>query len=207
MPEVLKSDQPVPDVWAVRPADAMDVMGLAPLVIEAGGGVHDFLMRDLVPGLAVTEMLMAGMAQASGTFSYRHSLVVEQGGKIAGLAHAHPAEWLREQDVTGLPVDRLAYLAPFRTMHVWDSYYVAALAVSRPWRRQGIATVLIDAVAEKAARGGFKTISLHVWADDPAARSFYQSAGFVVTEQADIDWHPDLPHSGGCLLMTRQISS
>jgi ribosomal-protein-alanine N-acetyltransferase len=57
---------------------------------------------------------------------------------------------------------------------------VVAVAVEPGHRRRGAARRLLDAVMEQARAAGAKTLFLEVGADNPGARTLYDSLGFVV---------------------------
>ncbi|HVI02546.1 MAG TPA: GNAT family N-acetyltransferase [Enhygromyxa sp.] len=52
------------------------------------------------------------------------------------------------------------------------------LAVGPRWRRQGIATALIDAVATWARQRGARELQLDVWEANVGALRFYENVGF-----------------------------
>ncbi|WP_207459484.1 GNAT family N-acetyltransferase [Azospirillum sp. SYSU D00513] len=187
----------------IRPASPDDAPEVAPLIDMAGGGVYRFLLDGLVPGMEPAEMLMPGLAGSSGSFSHRQIGVAEAGGRVVGVAHAYPVDWMRMEDHSGLPPDRMAHLEPFHGTQDWGSYFLSALAVEPDYRRRGIAGRLMQWVYGRARDGGYDRLTLHVWADNEAARSFYASEGFEETARAPIAWHERLPHLGGSILLSR----
>ncbi|MBP2298003.1 GNAT family N-acetyltransferase [Azospirillum picis] len=189
----------------LRPADADDAPELARLIDIAGGGVYGFLLDGLMPGMTAAEMLTPGLAGRSGSLSHRQSGVAELDGRIVGIAHGYPADWIRTEDYSGLPPDRVAHMAEFTGSHDWGSYFLAALAVDSDQRRRGIAKRLLGWFYERARGGGFDRVTLHVWADNGVARSLYAAEGFEEIGRADIPWHPRLPHHGGSLLLRRFV--
>ncbi|MCW2237345.1 GNAT family N-acetyltransferase [Azospirillum canadense] len=189
----------------IRPAMADDAPEMARLIDMAGGGVYEFLLDGLVPGLTAAEMLVPGLAGSSGSFSHRHSGVAEADGRIVGVAHAYPVDWMRAQDYTGLPPDRLAHMADFSRTQDWGSYFLSALAVDPDWRRRGIARSLLAWVYKRARTGGFDRVTLHVWADNTEAQRLYAAEGFEEVARADVPWHERLPHRGGSLLLRRRV--
>jgi len=56
--------------------------------------------------------------------------------------------------------------------------YVANLAVHPQWRRQGLATQLLEASEQQAKHWGFQQIYLHVLEDNHAARELYTRVGY-----------------------------
>lgn len=189
----------------IRPADADDAPELARLIDLAGGGVYEFLLAGLVPGFSAREMLAPGLAGTAGSFSHRHSVVAVLDHHVVGVAHAYPVDWMKTEDYSGLPPERMAHLADFQAKQDWGSYFLSALAVDPACRRGGVARALLAAVYQRARTGGFDRVTLHVWADNAAARALYDAEGFAVLEHAEIPWHERLPHHGGSLLLRRFV--
>ncbi|WP_448203257.1 N-acetyltransferase family protein [Azospirillum sp. sgz302134] len=195
---------PQPDV-IIRPALPDDAPDMARLIDMAGGGVYEFLLDGLVPGLTAAEMLVPGLAGTAGSFSHRHSGVAEVRGEIVGVAHAYPVDWMKSQDYTGLPPERLAHITDFNGTQDWGSYFLSALAVDPSWRRRGIAARLLSWVYGRARSGGFDRVTLHVWADNAPAQCLYLKEGFQEVARAAVPWHERLPHEGGSILMRRRV--
>ncbi|MGF7175757.1 GNAT family N-acetyltransferase [Azospirillum doebereinerae] len=189
----------------IRPAQADDALDLARLIDIAGGGVYEFLLDGLVPGLTAREMLAPGLAGGTGSLSHRQSGLAEIGGRVVGVAHGYPVDWIRTEDYSGLPPDRVAHLAPFTATHDWGSYFLSALAVDPVFRRRGIAGRLLNWFYERARTGGFDRVTLHVWADNQPAQRLYAGEGFVEAGRAAIPWHARLPHEGGSILLRRSV--
>lgn len=189
----------------IRPAEADDAFELAQLIDMAGGGVYEFLLAGLVPGLSAREMLVPGLAGTSGSFSHRHSTVAVRDGAVVGVAHAYPVDWMRMEDFSGLPPDRMAHLEDFQAKQDWGSYFLSALAVDPACRRDGVARALLAEVYGRARTGGFDRVTLHVWADNATARALYEREGFKELAHAAIPWHERLPHHGGSLLLRRFV--
>jgi ribosomal-protein-alanine N-acetyltransferase len=63
---------------------------------------------------------------------------------------------------------------------VADEAELLTVAVDPGHRRRGAARLLLDTVVEKARDGGARSLFLEVGADNPRARSLYDSLGFAV---------------------------
>lgn len=189
----------------IRPAEADDAPELARLIDLAGGGVYEFLLDGLAPGMTAREMLAPGLAGRTGSLSHRQSGIAELDGRVVGVAHGYPVDWIRTEDYSGLPPDRVEHLASFTATHDWGSYFLSALAVDPAFRRRGIAGRLLAGFYERARAGGFDRVTLHVWADNDPAQRLYAGEGFAEAGRAAIPWHPRLPHQGGSILLRRPL--
>lgn len=194
----------MPDL-IIRPAEAEDAPDLARLLLVAGGGVYEFLLDGIVPGLSAEHMLVPGLAGTAGSLSYRLSGVAELKGRVVGIAHGYPVDWMKTEDHSGLPPDRVEHLSSFAALQDWGSYFLSALAVDPAHRRSGIAGRLLAWFYAKARRGGFDRVSLHVWADNEAARALYRREGFEEHGRSAVPWHPRLPHRGGSILLVKKL--
>ena len=90
---------------------------------------------------------------------------------------------------------------------VFDELHINSLAVDVQWRRQGIATELLDRVLRDAAAAGVRGATLEVRQSNTAARALYEGLGFKVEgvrrnyyqnprEDALILWRRDLGGRG-----------
>ncbi len=190
---------------AIRPATPDDAPAAGRLIDMAGGGVYAFMLDGVAPGLTAAEMLAAGVADTAGSFSHRHMAVAEAGGVIVGLVHAYPADWMRGVDRSFIPADRTAHLAPFDEAQDWGSYFLSALAVDPPHRRQGLARRLLAWAEERARTAGFDRMSLHVWADNHPAHALYLRESWTEQARTPIPWHSRLPHEGGTIRMGKRV--
>jgi ribosomal protein S18 acetylase RimI-like enzyme len=76
-----------------------------------------------------------------------------------------------------LVCERVREENPFR--YASRSLVVDQMAVSKPHRRQGIGTLLMDRIRAEAAGRGVQRVELSVYSDNDEARRFYKAQGFV----------------------------
>jgi ribosomal protein S18 acetylase RimI-like enzyme len=100
-----------------------------------------------------------------------------------------------------LPKDRLEHFKSFYSSRVDDSLFLNALCVAERFRGKGIGTKLISLTKKKAKEGGFKALSLMVFADNKNAQRLYRRCGLKIAEAVELKSHEIIPHEGGCLLM------
>lgn len=193
------------DLMLYREPRLDESLDVARLISVAGGGLYEFLFDDLVPFLSAIEFLAAGVAGDSEPVSRRncHVAVDARDGRILGVANAFPATLLRQDAYPLLPRRLEDHIRPMLTLQDRDSMFLNALAVDGESRHRGIGGRLLDWALARARELGLPRVSLHVWADNHAARAFYKARGFIDVGIADVAPHPRLAHSGGSVLMSR----
>ena len=127
-------------------------------------------------------------------FAYRFGLLAEVDGDLAGIATAFPGRLQGALKLgTGVVLARTAgarHVAELtqrarvlnRMLPKVDPslLYVAVLAVSEPYRRRGIASMLMDRVIAGATRLGLG-VALDAGMSDAPARALFEKLGFRVT--------------------------
>lgn len=102
--------------------------------------------------------------------------------------NALPA-WLPEGQVSRLIATASISFHPdsretFQSLQPPDSdAYLCNIAVDPKFRRRGIARKMLAACEALAAKQGYKRFYLHVRLGDTAARSLYETSGYVVVEE------------------------
>jgi ribosomal protein S18 acetylase RimI-like enzyme len=191
-----------------RTAHLTESLDVARFIRVAGGGLYEFLFDDLVPLLSADELLAIAIASDNDPVSYRncHVAIDEGSGNILGTANAFPADLLRDPSYGLLPSERAEHIRPMLRLQDWGSMFLNALAVDDQYRGRGIGSCLLDWALAHARELGLPRLSLHVWADNFAAREYYRARGFIDIGVADIALHPRLPHQGGSVLMSRSLT-
>lgn len=88
---------------------------------------------------------------------------------------------------------------------VKDAYWINTIWISPEMRNQGLGTLLLDCSAYIAEGRGLKKISLHCWADNEKAISFYERNQFEVVEQKDALAGLEKRHPKGSLILERDL--
>lgn len=193
--------------FAVRRGVEGNSREISKLAYLAGGDTLSFILQGLSQTADPMRVYRDMIAATTGMFTHRNCLVAVSRGRIVGIANALPAS-LIETEIEGAQLtDRDKLLRPRTELNDPQSYLLNIIAVSRAYRRRGVGACLLEAVIDEARRCSFPSVTLHVWADNVGAISFYGSFGFREAGRADIPWHADLPHTGGSLLLMLPISS
>jgi ribosomal protein S18 acetylase RimI-like enzyme len=194
----------MPSEMIFRAALPTDAYALAELSVMAGDGMYEFLLEEVAPKAMLAGLMARSMKQETGGFGFRHCFVADDQG-VVGMINAYPAAWLLEEERDNLPQERVQILDPIDQAQDWDSFLVNGVAVRPARRRQGIGKRLMEWAVEQARAGGFARLSMNVWQDNAAARALCERAGFRVQTQVEVPEHPGLSHTGGSLLMVRDL--
>ena len=168
----------------------------------ANGGIIEFLLHDLIPGMTVTQILSEIVANEAFNYSYKNCIVAERNGQVVGHANFYPSDTSHSQSEPEIiPQNRLDYLAEMFSAEVPGSLYLNSIAVFPEARRNKIGSELLSIVKVQAKKQNLNQVSLLVWADNFIARKFYENHGFKIIRRIQIKPHEFLPHQDGMLLM------
>jgi len=187
--------------FPIRRATSGDIRQIAKLANMAGGDTLSFILQGIDPTMKAVRTYREMVAAPTGVYSYRNCLVVVSRGVIVGLANAFPARLIESETADATLTAREELLRPRTELNDPTSFLLNNIAVVRSHRRLGVGAALLAAVVDEAKQRSFPSVTLHVWADNAEAIAFYLAAGFNEVRHAKIPWHPDLPHTGGSLLM------
>lgn len=126
-------------------------------------------------------------------YSYRNALVaVVDGTSVAGICVAYAGgelRLLREAFLRACKEEIGRELGTLADETDAGEYYIDSLAVYPEYRRQGIATMLIRAMAERARARGLP-LGLLVDKGNPSAERMYASIGFSYVDDSMWGGHP-----------------
>jgi ribosomal protein S18 acetylase RimI-like enzyme len=189
----------------LRAAQPEDTSKIAPLMIEAGNGLYEFLFEGFGPKSALVHIIEGVVSADKEPYGFRNCLIAEQDGQFAGFANAFPAKSVRDQDPGAIPQERWDHIAPLGEIMDWESFLLNSLGVLPSHRGQGVGDALIKGVLTEAKQLGFQNVTLQVWEGNEAARQLYERHGFAVVSTADLKSHSLLPGTR-ILLMRHKLA-
>ncbi|WP_291851480.1 GNAT family N-acetyltransferase [Bradyrhizobium sp.] len=192
-----------------RMARSDDSRDIARFMCIAGGGVYEFLFDDLIPFVTAIDLLSIGIGGEQHPISYRNCCVATLGGDggIIAAANVFPADRLKQDQLMLLGSERHNHIRPMLELQDWGSMFLNSLAVDDAHRGSGIGASLLNWAEARTVEAGYDRLSLHVWADNLDAVSFYEARHFVRVGVASIPAHPRLSHHGGSILMRHAVSA
>ena len=144
-------------------------------------------------GRRMVEIVAEAYLQPGNDFSYHNVIFAEKAGSVVGMASGYTGE--QHGLHTSTPFEVMVGSLPFRAkviaflfaplFHVLDSipegdFYLQSIGVDDDFRGQGIGSILLDAVEERAFFRGANRLSLDVSGKNPGARRLYERRGMRV---------------------------
>ena len=158
----------------------------------AEGIYYAFLLEDKALYNQWIRTLKKVCAQEDTHYSYRNTWIAEVDRGRAGMMIAVDGEHYREQRDKMYP--QLKGLFDVAFGKGWDDmedeakageFYIDSLAVSLPYRNQGVGTALIEKAKEMAKEKGIGVVTLAVEPENKAKR-LYQKLGFGYQRRIEI---------------------
>ena len=157
----------------------------------AEGIYHAFLLEDEALYNQWIEILKDVCAQEDTHYSYRNTWIAELDEERAGMMIAVDGEHYREHRDKMYP--QLKGLFDVAFGKGWDEmedeakageFYIDSLAVSLPYRNQGV-TALIEKAKEMAKEKGISVVTLAVEPEN-RAKKLYEKLGFAYQREIEI---------------------
>lgn len=189
-----------------RPAQKSEASDIARYMTMASGGIYEFLLHDLLPGITPVQMLAREIEDEKAVHSYRYTHVAISDGNIVGISQSYPTpqNHIPEELEKEIPKERLEVLREVFNLRVEDSLYLNVLGVAANCRGQGIGKQLISIEKQKAKQLGFPNLSLFVVADNNGAIRLYEKQNFQEVKRVNIAPQPLFPHDS-VILMNCQL--
>ena len=158
---------------------------------EAAEGFFRFML-----GGHAADVIATAFTEPDHDLSYQNVTFAERDGAIVGMVSGYTAAQHRRS--SDLPLRQAAgrqnlrfrvvstvFSPLFRIMDQIgdDDYYLQAIAVDPAIRGEGIGSVLMDCVEERALVSSSTRVTLHVSANNAVARQFYERRGMIVESQ------------------------
>ncbi len=174
----------------LRPARPADAEIAATLIAETMGG-YGVMTMGLGSLHREVTILVDWFSRAGNRFSYEYCWLAEIDQKVVGLLLTLPGDKLGQLE-RSLAKGILNYYSIFEVAQLlWrlmvigrsdeaepNEYILSHLAVSEPYRKQGIAGKLIQKAEELAIKNGFSRLVLEVELDNLPAQALYRKHGF-----------------------------
>lgn len=190
-----------------RDAQNIDCPKIAEYIYYASDGLLDYLFKDTIPDITVTQLLTFGLEDEQRYSSYKSVIIAEYDRQIIGMlqAYSHIHHKIDDEMRSFIPEEKLEQLREFYESGIGNSLLINAMYVDEVFRRKGIASQLISMVKQKARLLGFDKLSLFVLADNRAAQKLYDDNGFEIQKEIVFNDSAKINHEGGIYSMACDI--
>ena len=167
---------------------------------EAAEGFFHFMLGD-----QAEHIIAKAYIQPDHRYSFENVIFAERKKHIVGMALGFTAEQNRHfsdqplKEAEGYSALRMTAIkilcAPmFRILNTIadGDFYLLAIAIDKELRGEGVGSILMDSIEERACGTGSTRLSLDVSAKNEGARRLYERRGMVVESQ----WPKRLPIPG-----------
>lgn len=164
----------------IRPGKPDDYKEVAPLIVQAMEDLACTFANTNDPNLAFP-LFEYFFQQPKNQYSFKHTLVYEEDGKIAGSVISYEGALLPQYRKPFL--DYIAEKYNVKDLTIEDEtmdgeIYLDTISVSPSFQGRGIGTKLLKAIIEKSRSEGHKKLGLLVDLENPNAKKLYEALGF-----------------------------
>ena len=187
-----------------RRATPGDALELAELINMAGEGMPFYLWSRMAePGETAWELGQRRAVREEGGFSYRNSVVRDEGGRAGAALIGYP---LADEPEPWNPADMPPMFVPLQELEdlAPGTWYVNVLASYPECRGKGYGTELLAIAETLTAEAGCRGLSIIVSDGNPGAVRLYERTGYERVASRPIvkdDW--DNPGENWILLTKR----
>ena len=173
-----------------KTSQLQDCDQVANWINSVGHGHIEYLLDSLVPDLFALQHLALVLAQ-DPNYSYKNVDLAKHGRDIVGLVFSYhsASNQLTTEMQHILSEDRIQWMRYFSDNQIENSWYINTIGVTAKYRRQGLARSLIGCASKRALQNGAHCLSLHVYANNVAAITLYESCGFIKQKKIDLTEH------------------
>ncbi len=183
----------------LRPANPTEDDGLAfaRYLDQAAEGFFRFML-----GRRADHIIAAAFAQPDHDLSYQNVTLAERGNMIVGMISGYTAEQHRRSSQDPLKQaagqwNLRARIVPVLfapLMRIIDSisdgdFYLQAIAIDKELRGDGMGSLLMDSLEERARASGAIRLALDVSAKNEDARRFYDHRAMIIESKWPKQWH------------------
>ncbi len=175
---------------------------IARLFLISSDGLAAYIWSRIGDASGSLEDIGTARYARSGTaFSFENCLVVTEGARVIGMAHAFE---MTEDDPPTKEEDPV--LRPYAELEDPGSLYLSGLAVVESRRGSGVGSQLMDHVETLARASGLPKVSLICFERNVSALNFYHRRGYREIARRPLVPHPSLHYADGdALLLAKDV--
>jgi len=191
-----------------RMAELEDCELMASWIVEASGGIMNYLLGDLLEEGSPVALVGLAVCDENATVGYPNILVAQLRSKLAAALVGYDSSRYGLPDTLSsfVPKDRIQGLGQLMCSPLPPGFYLQTVIVNSCFRRMGLGEKLLQQAGLWASALGFSNLLLHVWQDNTAAIRLYKKAGFEILQEIVIPDRVKIGHSANKWLMRKQLT-
>lgn len=187
--------------WATR--DDKDI--IASFMIEASGGICEYLLSNVYATIPWYKLLSFEISKSDSALSFRNCQLVEINQEVVGvLCGYNILDFISQIDYIK-DMEKKQKLREFYAITPKEkTLYIDTLCVASKYRGYGVGKFLLSKVINLLQYNLYENIALYVWQNNVVALSLYRSIGFQILEEK-ISHYPDFPIQQNRYLMNISV--
>ena len=191
--------------FALRPARKSDAAEIALLVNIAVHGNMSLSWANDKNAEGTFDPLEIGrleMLREDTQFNWRSVTMAEAEGEVAGMLLGYRKAAEKEP----VPDDVWAPMRPIEELEAEAAgyWFISMLGVHKPWRGEGVGSVLLESAEAAAHTSGAVGLALIVDDSNGGARQLYEARGFAVRDSRPMVPFPGPPQDGSTWLLMKK---
>ena len=193
-------------MYSIRKAIKEDKGIIASLMVDASGGICEYLLSDFPPSIKAHTILSFEVGKNIHPLSFNNCIIAEYGHQSVGVLCCYPASQFANQLETMRNFEKRVALKPFYDVNFPEkSLYIDTLSVCSEYQSMGIGKLLFRNIKFFLNEGSYENLSLYVWESNEKAIKFYEKFGFEIIKKVSTG-SPDFPIKENRLLMAVSLS-
>jgi GNAT superfamily N-acetyltransferase len=183
-----------------RRSNKKDHSVISSFVIESSDGIFDFINNksNYIYSKKLIELEFCGK---TSNISHKNCYLLEYENEIISAIILFPSILYKIPNYIFLEEADKNYLKKFYRYDLSESILIHTLYTKEEYRKNGLATKMIDFAKKISIKNNFYKLCLFVWKENKNAYNFYLNYGFYPAEVACIEKPPDLKKSDLRVLM------
>jgi ribosomal protein S18 acetylase RimI-like enzyme len=196
------------ETLSFRMAELEDCELMAAWIVEASGGIMNYLLGGLLQGGSPEALVGLAVCDENATMGYPNILLAEISGEPAAALVGYDSTryGLPDTLLSFVPRERVEGLGELMSSPLPPGFYLQTVIVSSSFRGAGLGGKLLPQAGLWASALGFSTLLLHVWQDNAPAIRLYEKSGFAVLQEVAIPERTKMGHEVNKWLMAKGLT-
>lgn len=160
-------------MYNIRRAFKEDKGFIASCMVDASGGICEYLLSDLPKNIKAHTILSFEVGKNLHPLSFNNCIIAEFENKSIGLLCCYSSSQFISQLDAIKNIEKKIAMEPFYNINLTqDSLYIDTIAISENHQSKGVGRLLFESIGVYFNEKDYKFLSLYVWESNTKARKF-----------------------------------